>query len=336
MESQDAYGAIRGELIERGATELEIDALDAAFAADVKAQANISEEDPNTLARAEQTEAALERITEVASEPNEDFIDGVRPLKTTRFEGTNGADPVSIMILENANGFGEDSDGHARAVTNVVETQLQEAGQGYELITLEEMQGLDFNLSTNPGLDRIAAAAPDYANVSRGAADSFEFFNDTFDALRAEGIDLVAGLDPDVPMTADNLDDFVDTVRNIAANADNLPMLAKPGAWTKIRDKITAYENIAAAGTDLFVACLMMRTPWTRLCSRRMTACPAVLPGSAMSALCHLWKTTISGCRVRRCPTITLAKGACLPEPKRRTTGARASMFMLPASRPSG
>ena|GEM_PF-1654501 len=193
----------------------------------------------------------------------------------TSFVGDNGADPAQIFVIELKPGESPDPraafGGHDVAVTDVIESQLREAGQSYDLTNLQASAGLS---ADNDPITRgtavvgairsvietvEASGEPAYLNLSLGRGVDAALISRAFEAL--EGTDLVEGIDPDAPITQENFDDFAGVVRAIGlaatdpARADVLEALGTDGRRWQVNGAITqAMEDAAAANIDVFVA----------------------------------------------------------------------------------
>jgi hypothetical protein len=193
------------------------------------------------------------------------------------FEGDNGADPASIFVLELKPGQGTDPlrsfSGHDVAVTNVIEAQLQDAGQSYELTNLQAEAIIDpFGLATDEtsrgdpvvgALNLITdtvieSGQPAFVNLSLATQVSGPQL--TAELQAASGTGLVDGLDLSVPITQDNIGDFEAAIRDVALAAidPDRPEIAEAlggsfNSWRRTGLQIQALERAAAANIDVFV-----------------------------------------------------------------------------------
>lgn len=250
---QNNYGAIKSAVTYRGGMPAEIEKIDAAFVNLAKSMLRSLENGESIPlrtadARSQFSSAIFSAL--VPERPDGVGLTGaVRFQDSRQFDGSNGEAPVSIIILEQ--GGVRSSITHAAAVENVVEKQLQDAGQGYSLTNLNTGGNL------SDALSRIAAEAPDYANMSFGERFSPDFFNDSLKTLKAAGSELVKDVDLSIPITVDNIADYADLIREIALNIDDMQGIEdrfEVNGWERIGDAVRGYESIAAAGTHVFAS----------------------------------------------------------------------------------
>jgi hypothetical protein len=194
------------------------------------------------------------------------------------FEGDNAADPVSIFVVELKPGQGNDAStnfiGHDVAVSNVIEAQLQDAGQSYQLTNIQAEAAIDpFGLATDPiargnsvaeALNFVTdtveqSGEPAFLNLSLGVDLSGSLLTAALEAASETG--LVDDLDLSVPITPDNINDFKGTIRDVAlATIDpERPEIATALGdflrfWQGIGTDIQALERAAEANIDAFVA----------------------------------------------------------------------------------
>jgi hypothetical protein len=251
--AQESFGAVRQEAIDRGALPAEITAVNESFASLVESDIGFLQSGASFSRMRDDALLSLRRDFTAAVRPNVPFVDGVLTKNVSSFEGTNGAEPVSIFTVENPP-FADrgDTGSHAAAVENVIEEQLQDAGQGYTLTNLQ-LEGFDLS----GALNQIAEAAPDFVNVSLGSPYDPQMFADGLRAIDSEGLDVVAGLDLTVPITVDNIGDYADAIRTIALDIETYEPYFDADTLRDLRDignAIEGYEAVAAAGTNVFVA----------------------------------------------------------------------------------
>lgn len=259
---QNLFGAVRRELVEnRNATGAEIAAFDARFT--VLVQEELAAEAPGAnLPGIGNVRQQLREAVDAAVQPNDPFEDGARLKDTVTFEGDNGAPSVTIFTIDLAS-MGEEGTGgpvHQEAVENVIEEQLQAAGQGYTLTNLEIFRLSNINVNgDSTALAQVAEAAPDYLNRSIIQPTEPEFLTDTLRQLADAGSPLVEGLDLSEGVSQSNLDDFRGVIREFALDFDALSADldlsdADSARWQVIREQIVALEAVIAAGTNVFQA----------------------------------------------------------------------------------
>ena len=257
---QNIFGAIRSELIEnRSATEDEIALLDARLARAVQEQVLFNETPGTSGDLLSEARSDIDDVVEDAVTANVDFEDNFRLRDSVSFVGDNGAPEVSIFTndIQERTGLTGGPD-HQQAVENIIEEQLQDAGQSYTLTNLEIRGGSGLANSGSPeALLAVAEAAPDFLNRSLTLSVTPELLNDTLSALQAANSPLVEGLDLSEPVSQENFNDFRGVLRDFALDFENASegvdlTPGEIGAWVLAAATISALESVAATGTDVF------------------------------------------------------------------------------------
>ena len=277
---QDLFDVVRDELLAR----LPIEELPSAFIDTFEGVvanriSNVQEATPNGalqifLDAREITEAVNRLIFDSVDGPEGDF--GIARVR--EFEGNNGADTASIFVIEvkdDTDGrIGTSSNGHDADVTNVITSQLEDAGQSFSLTniladSLQTFSDIDADPETR-GLSTLQALSFITDNVAESGAPAFvnmsNFRPVTADTL-TEGLEAVSntelttGLDLSTPITQANISDFGTVIRDVAlASIDpNRPeiveMLGQVSRdWQDLGTAIKVFEEAAAADIDLFLS----------------------------------------------------------------------------------
>lgn len=284
-DGQNQYGEMRAELTRLGTPSAEIGAVDTAFKRYVQAQAQAeSQTDPSEIVNENSVAALITRearediriAVDEAISPDEPFVNGARTRSTSSFEGDNGRPSVEVMTLDITEPrFGRGL-GHQEAIENLIETQLQDAGQSYSLTNIESSGAFGLQDGLIEGLELIAAAAPDVATVSSVLPIQPDFVNRVFADMSAarelpgadpeafeilDTVDLtgLSGLLSAEPVvTLENIDDYADALREFAVRSDEFSSFlsndADKGLLIDLGQNINAYEKVAAAGADIYSA----------------------------------------------------------------------------------
>ncbi len=194
------------------------------------------------------------------------------------FEGSNGADPASIFVIELKPGQGDDPTsnfvGHDVVVSNVIESQLQEAGQGYELTNIQAEAAPNLiGRITDPASRGIGAlealngitdsalesGEPAFVNISLALDISSDQLQSGLQAVSDAG--LFEGIDLSTEITQENIDDFSGVIREVALAAidpERPEVVTALGSneriWQDLGVSIQTFERAAAADLDIFVA----------------------------------------------------------------------------------
>ena len=199
---------------------------------------------------------------------------------TASFEGDNGADPANIFVIEVKPNQSTDPTAnfgaHGAVVSNVIETQLQEAGQSYALTNLQADAGFDILTAANDPVQRgsavtgaidsvtqtvLSTGQPAYLNLSLGLEVSPESINNAFESLAdtafVEGLDLTSA----GPVTLENLETYIPAVRTLALTANDPAQTELREAlggdlvlFERIGSITRSLEDAIAADIDVFVS----------------------------------------------------------------------------------
>lgn len=278
QDAQDEFGSIRAELVRRGSTtEAELEELNESFGSlsrlsadaligdDENGTGDLSVDQPDSDQPLSDAISRMEAALRETALSNNDFEDGFRIKDTRSFVGDNGKDSITIYSRDAFAGeplFSPGSDTpfflfnvleHQVYIEDIIERQLQEAGQSYELVNIE----VNAEASTDRSLSAIAEAAPDYATISLTRAFRPEFYETGIRSLAAAGNSVVDGVDLSVPFINDTIGNYADVIRTVALNADrfadDLPE-RDVRLWGLLGEGIEGLEALVAAGTNVFTA----------------------------------------------------------------------------------
>lgn len=255
---QDIVGIVLREIAARGVPAEKIAASIATLGPAVAARAAVAERGLETspslaAVRRPLVSAVFDAIREADTSASPTMAE------QRSFTGTNARPPVSIVTIDTQRNIN-----HSEGIENLVETQLQEAGQSYDLTAIGERE---FSTITEGSrlatvLLTVADLAPDFANISLGDAFADSFFQLELKQL-AESDDeavqaLFDGIDLSLPINQSNLADYREVVRTVALDPERFESIVGDDfaieMWSRFGTVLKAYEAIAAAGTNLFVA----------------------------------------------------------------------------------
>lgn len=264
-DAQDEFGSIRAELVRRGGTTAgELAELNTSFASLVRFNADQLIGGPQE-GLAVLFRSVLQDALRATALSNNEFEDGFRIRSTRSFDGTNGKEKITIYARDQFPGepFFEDGEipifisnvlEHQVYIEDIIERQLQEAGQGYDLVNLELQPD---GVVENGSLMAIAEAAPDFATNSVIVSIRPEVFEDGIRSLAQANNEILGDVDLSESITVDNFEKYSDVIRTIALNVDQLQDDLPEddlNRWRQLDREIRGLEAVAAAGTKLFTA----------------------------------------------------------------------------------
>ena len=287
QQGQDIFGFARSVLTDLGfASEADIEALNNSFGTFIESSAeeNISDV-PEGF-----TQPVLDALNEDIDDAyltDTPFVDSIRVKDVTSFEGTNGEPPVSIVSIDHVETSSLASPGHQTAIENVIESQLQDAGQGYELTNLEIANEAG---AVGRVLNEVAAIAPDFATISLSTditPDEVDSILRALDVARNDPANDPAlfepfeGFDLTLDASPQNFDDFAPVIREVIANFETYAPFV-PISITDLNrwaEALTGAENIAQAGVTFTASARNSNTDFNPI----MFASDEGAPGSITS-----------------------------------------------------